>query len=77
MTDEKVVQGIIDCIKAAGIEVITDKGAMDSILGEPINQAYASDVLQKYVITYAEGNRAPDLSPRSIVLPDSNGKEKT
>ena len=77
MTDEKVVQYIIDCIKAAGIEVITDKGAMDSILGEPINQAYASDVLQKYVITYAEGNRAPDLSPRSIVLKDSNGKEKT
>ena len=76
MTEEKMVEDIIGCIRAAGIDVVTDRSAMDSILGESLEGAYRSEMLQKYVITYAEGNRAPDLAPRSIVLKDGNGKEK-
>lgn len=76
MTEEKMVEDIIDCIRAAGIDVVTDRSAMDSILGESLEGAYRSEMLQKYVITYAEGNRAPDLAPRSIVLKDATARKK-
>ena len=57
MTEEKMVEDIIGCIRAAGIDVVTDRSAMDSILGDSLEGAYRSEMLQKYVITYAEGNR--------------------
>lgn len=75
MTEEKLIDFTLEAIRSAGIEVVTDKAEMDAILGASVDDAYNSAMLQKCVITYAEGERAPDLSPREITLKNSQGKD--
>lgn len=74
--EEQAKQYLIDCLKDAGIPVVMDKGEMERVLGESAEAAYQGKLLQKMVLSYAEGDRAPDLTPASVSFVGRNGKEK-
>lgn len=74
MNDEKARQWVIQCMKKAGLEVVTDKAEMERVLGEPAEDAYDRELLQKMVFSYEEGESPPDLSPSVVSYRGRNGE---
>ena len=71
-SDKAVGQQLINLIQNAGIEVITDKAEIKRVLGESLNKAAKDDAVQKLIISYREGEQAPDLT---ITKQNVNGKD--
>lgn len=76
MDTEQTKKYIIECLREAGIPVVMDKAEMERVLGEAADSAYRDKLLQKMVLSYAEGTRAPDLTPSSVSFIGKDGKEK-
>ena len=76
MDTEQAKKYILECMKDAGIPVVMDKAEMERVLGEAADSAYRDKLLQKMVLSYAEGTRAPDLTPSSVSFIGKDGKEK-
>lgn len=76
MDTEQAKKYILECMKDAGIPVVMDKAEMERVLGESADAAYRDKLLQKMVLSYAEGTRAPDLTPSSVSFIGKDGKEK-
>lgn len=76
MDTEQAKKYIIECLREAGIPIVMDKAEMERVLGEAADSAYRDKLLQKMVLSYAEGTRAPDLTPSSVSFIGKDGKEK-
>lgn len=76
MDTEQAKKYILECMKDAGIPVVMDKAEMERVLGESADAAYRGKLLQKIVLSYAEGTRAPDLMPSSVSFIGKDGEEK-
>ena len=76
MDTEQAKKYILECMKDAGIPVVMDKAEMERVLGESADAAYRGKLLQKMVLSYAEGTRAPDLMPSSVSFIGKDGEEK-
>ena len=66
---------LVEMIKRTGIDVVTDKDEMQRVLGEPLDEAIAEQNVEKLIIKYPEGDRAPDLSIVMGNIRDENGKD--
>ena len=76
MTDEQAKNMILRALHNAGVEVVTDKQVMESVLGESLRDKTAAACIEKQVITYAEGERQPDLHMVSLSIKDAKGKDQ-
>ena len=76
MTDEQAKNMILRAIHNAGVEVVTDKQVMESVLGECLRDKTAAACIEKQVITYAEGERQPDLHMVPLSIKDAKGKDQ-
>lgn len=76
MDTEQAKKYIIECLREAGIPIVMDKAEMERVLGEAADSAYRDKLLQKMVLSYAEGTRVPDLTPSSVSFVGKDGKEK-
>ena len=52
MTDEQAKDMILRAIQNAGVEVVTDKQVMESVLGESLWNKTVAACIEKQVITY-------------------------
>ena len=59
-------------IRGSGLKVVTDVDEMKRVLGESLNQSYNDNLIQKLIISYEEGDKAPDLT---LKKQDYNGKQ--
>ena len=75
MTDEQAKDMILRAIQNAGVEVVTDKQVMESVLGESLWNKTVAACIEKQVITYAEGERKPDLHMVPLSVKNARGQE--
>ena len=54
MTDEQAKAMILRAIQNAGVEVVTDKQVMESVLGESLWNKTVAACIEKQVITFAD-----------------------
>ena len=66
------VRAVLNMIRGAGLKVVTDVDEMKRVLGESLNQSYNNNLIQKLIISYEEGDKAPDLT---LKKQDYNGKQ--
>ncbi len=66
------VRAVLNMIRGAGLKVVTDVDEMKRALGESLNQSYNDSLIQKLIISYEEGDKAPDLT---LKKQDYNGKQ--
>lgn len=66
------VRAVLNMIRGAGLKVVTDVDEMKRVLGESLNQSYNDNLIQKLIISYEEGDKAPDLT---LKKQDYNGKQ--
>lgn len=76
MTDEQAKDMILRAIQNAGVEVVTDKQVMESVLGESLWNKTVAACIEKQVITYAEGERKPDLHMVPLSVKNARGKNQ-
>lgn len=76
MTDEQARDMILRAIQNAGIEVVTDKQVMETVLGESLQDKMAAACIEKQVLTYAEGERSPDLHMVPLSIKNAKGKDQ-
>lgn len=65
-------KSIVGMIKKAGIKVVTDAAKIKEVLGDSLKNAYEDSRIQKLIISYKEGEKAPDLT---LVKRTINGKD--
>lgn len=66
------VKAVLNMIRGSGLKVVTDVDEMKRVLGESLNQSYNNNLIQKLIISYEEGDKAPDLT---LKKQDYNGKQ--
>ena len=76
MTDEEAKTFIFRALQHAGVPVVTDADQMELALGDNAEEARKAVCIQKQVVTYAEGDRQPDLHMVPISIQDAKGKEQ-
>lgn len=76
MDNKQAKKYILKCLKQAGLSVVTDRKEMERILGKAKEDAYQGALLQKMVLSYAEGERLPNLAPSSVSFLGRNGKKQ-
>lgn len=66
-------KAVMDMLANANINVVTDKKAMAEALAGDLQQESAADKVEKLIISYPEGDRAPDLTTKIAPLTDAQG----
>lgn len=77
MQDKDAFDFVLSCLQESGVKVIMDKAKMEDALAQSGADAMQDELIQKLVFSYAEGDRAPDLTPSSVTFKDKDGKEST
>lgn len=75
MNETEAKERILLALRHAGIPIVTDKAAMELVLGESLQDKALAACLQKQIITYAEGEREPDLHLVPLSIKDTKGKD--
>lgn len=76
MNDTEAAEFLLRCLEKSGIPVVTDPQTMaEALNGTSFADAAKRAVIQREVLTYAEGEREPDLTPTTITIKDKNGND--